>query len=187
MYEGYALAVEELRAAVDWEREQGDPGARGFVSPSDDAPFHPYKVLRWVYDSIAGSLDRRWDSVAEFMIVLDTVLMYDAFLTGSRQATVDPMRTFIMICDHIGRHRQRLSLKDWESQNVAAFQNALLRAIDAPVPSVERPGSSPRAVPRRPVPSGPRACVGCVSPAGRPRPGYAGTSSRAAPWPTRSG
>jgi len=138
LYEGYAFAVEQLRAVAD----NSDDYEPYWVQ----TPYDPYRVTHVIYRSLAGQPGRIWPDLMELAVVLDTALMYDNWLT-TRLDTPEKSDTlwpnwngidhFIRMCDTIGSSRGQLRLgNNMEPDNIVAFQDALLKATGAPISSV---------------------------------------------------
>jgi hypothetical protein len=141
LYEGYAYAVELLRALMD------ESVVESYMESLSHLPDEPYRIAVSIYRGLAGAPVGEVPELAELTVVLDTALMYDDWLT-TRLDTPEKADTlwpnwqafdyFIYMCETMGHDRARLSLRGMGNTEIVAFQDALLEATSAPVKSVRR-------------------------------------------------
>lgn len=121
IYEGFGGAVQRLRAIQSNE----DP---------PDLPFDPYSVYFASYKRVRPDIDGLKGSLHEFAVLLDTALLEDEFENEDPYKRRPSTIAFQLI--EVLERNPGTSLMSTDWQDVAAFQNELMRLTDFAVPDV---------------------------------------------------
>jgi hypothetical protein len=124
IYEGFGAAVELLRLSLERSLE-----------PRDIPPANPYTICYQLYrNRRTKSNSQIRGSLFELAVVLDTTLMMDDWMTGSPTMSM-PAQSFLQLLDLL-EERPELELRRSSNADIVHFQDELLSAIGAPIPSV---------------------------------------------------